>query len=248
MQLAELAPICAIVFAAVLVRSTIGFGEAVVGMPLLALLVPVQFAAPLMALVSVCNGLMILVREWRHINFRAAARLIVPAVITVPIGALVLEHGDERIVKAVLAAIIFSYAVWSLRGPSGPTLETDRWAPVAGIIGGLLGGAYNASGPPVVVYGTLRRWSPERFRGMLQSYFIVGSLWIVSVHALNGLMTRDVLTSFAVCLPVIALASLLGYRMSRLLSPSRFVVAVHLTLIVVAAILLVSAVRSPIPS
>ena len=41
-------PVLAIIFVATLIRSAFGFGEALVAVPLLALLMPVEVAAPLM--------------------------------------------------------------------------------------------------------------------------------------------------------------------------------------------------------
>jgi hypothetical protein len=31
------------------------------------------------------------------------------------------------------------------------------------------------NGPPLVIYGALRRWTPERFRATLQGYFLPAS-------------------------------------------------------------------------
>ena len=55
------------------------------------------------------------------------------------------------------------------------------------------GGAYNTNGPPVVIYATLRRWPPSRFRATMQAYFLPSSLLIAAGHGLAGLWTRDVL-------------------------------------------------------
>ena len=117
MEIAETATICGIVFVAALVRSTLGFGEALIAMPLLALVIPLQAAAPLVALVSVCNGVAILIREWQHVNFKAAVRLTVPAVVSVPLGVWLLRSGDDRIAKGLLAFVILVFSSWSLVRP-----------------------------------------------------------------------------------------------------------------------------------
>lgn len=239
--LPETASICGIVFLAALVRSTLGFGEALVAMPLLAFVVPVRTAAPLLALVSILNGIAILVREWRHVSFRATLGLTLPALVAVPLGVWLLRSGEDRFARGLLAVVILAYAAWSLRVPTrSVVLQTDRFAPVAGLLAGFLGGAYNASGPPIVVYGTLRRWPPERFRATLQSYFIVGSLWIGLMHFLAGLTTSVVLTTFLFCVPVVLLANLAGHYLGRRLPPERFLFAVHVALLVLGAVLLAS--------
>jgi hypothetical protein len=236
----EIAAIGGIVFLAALVRATLGFGEALVAMPLLALLLPVRMAAPLVALLAVITGLTVLLREWRHVSLEAAARLTLPAFVAVPMGVYLLRTGDDRLVKGLLAVVILSYTAWSIRRPTGVLLTNDRWAPVAGLVAGFLGGAYNASGPPLVIYGTLRGWPPERFRGMLQSYFTVGGMWVVTTHALGGLLSRDVWQRFVLCIPCVLVASWLGARLSQRLPAERFRLAVHIVLFLIGLMLLAS--------
>ena len=67
----------AIVFAASLSRSTFGFGEAMIAMPLLTMLLGIQVAAPLIALLSITVAIVILVRDWRDIQWASAWRLVV---------------------------------------------------------------------------------------------------------------------------------------------------------------------------
>ena len=52
--------IVAILFLGTLVRSSFGFGEALVAVPLLALVMPVEQAAPVAVLISITIALMIL--------------------------------------------------------------------------------------------------------------------------------------------------------------------------------------------
>ncbi len=60
-----------IIFLATLIRSTLGFGEALVAVPLLALKIPIVVAAPLAVLVSVAVAAVILTQDWRKVEMRA---------------------------------------------------------------------------------------------------------------------------------------------------------------------------------
>ena len=51
-------PVIGVVFLATLVRSTFGFGEALVAVPLLALVISVQVAVPLATLLSIAIAAM----------------------------------------------------------------------------------------------------------------------------------------------------------------------------------------------
>ena len=45
-----------------------------------------------------------------------------------------------------------------------------------GFCAGVLGGAYGMNGPPLVIYGAMRRWSAQHFRATLQGYFLPASI------------------------------------------------------------------------
>ena len=57
--------VLAVIFLATLIRSAFGFGEALVAVPLLALLIPVKVAAPVAVLVSVTVAGIVVVQDWR---------------------------------------------------------------------------------------------------------------------------------------------------------------------------------------
>ena len=61
-------PVLAVLFLATLIRSAFGFGEALVAVPLLALVIPVEVAAPLAVLVSVTVAGLVLLQDWRDVH------------------------------------------------------------------------------------------------------------------------------------------------------------------------------------
>jgi uncharacterized membrane protein YfcA len=83
-----------VIFLAALVRSTFGFGDAVVALPLLALLLGLTTATPLVALVSFTLALGILLQSWQAVDFRAIGPLVLAAVVTTPLGVLVLTRVE----------------------------------------------------------------------------------------------------------------------------------------------------------
>ena len=68
-----------VIFLATLIRSTLGFGEALIAVPLLAMRLPITVAAPLAVLVSVVIAAFVVIQDWRHVEVRSAASLILAA-------------------------------------------------------------------------------------------------------------------------------------------------------------------------
>src|SRR3954454_15330116 len=87
--------VLAVIFVATLIRSAFGFGEALVAVPLLALLIPVEVAAPLAVLVSVTVAVVIVVEDWHQVQFGSTWRLVVSTLFGIPLGLLLLTAVPE---------------------------------------------------------------------------------------------------------------------------------------------------------
>jgi uncharacterized membrane protein YfcA len=68
--------VAAVLFLATVIRSAFGCGEALVAVPLLALAIPVEIAAPLAVLASITVALIVVVQDWRHIHRRSASSTV----------------------------------------------------------------------------------------------------------------------------------------------------------------------------
>jgi uncharacterized protein len=231
--------VVAVLFFATVIRSAFGFGEALVAVPLLALVVPVGIAAPVAVLASITVALVVVLQDWRHIHVRSAARLVVSTFFGIPLGLLVLKTVPEAIVKAVLAVVIIGFSIYSLVRPSHYELKNDSLAWVFGFFAGILGGAYGVNGPPLVIFGTLRKWSPAHFRATLQGYFLPASMAGMCGYFFAGLWTATVNRYYLWSLPGIVVASFLGRVINRRLNARQFLLYVHAGLIGIGVLLLI---------
>ncbi|HEY1954594.1 MAG TPA: sulfite exporter TauE/SafE family protein [Polyangiaceae bacterium] len=233
--------VCFVVFVATAVRSAIGFGEALVGVPLLALLIPIKVAAPVAALVSITVAAVVMVQDWRHVEVRSALRLVLATLPGIPLGLWLLTHAPEALVKALLATIIIVFSVWAIVRPA-TGLVRERWAWLFGFVSGVLGGAYGMNGPPLAIYGALRKWSPAEFRATLQGYFLPASIVGMGGYFLAGLWSSRVTRLYAVSLPFVAVAIVLGSVVNRHLDAHRFISIVYGALVVIGGTLLVQSI------
>jgi uncharacterized membrane protein YfcA len=111
---------------------------------------------------------LILAQDWRKVHARSAWRLTVPTLFGIPLGLDLLTAVPAPVVKVAMAAVIIAFSCYCLLVRRKLRLPDDRLAPVFGFGAGVLGGAYGMNGPPLVVYATLRGWTPEHFRATLQ--------------------------------------------------------------------------------
>jgi uncharacterized protein len=192
------------------VRSSIGFGDALVAMGLVTSWVGLQTATPLVALVGTVISSVILTSQWRQLNLQVALPLIISTLAGIPIGLVVLKFAPEQSARAVLGGFLVAYGTYGLLRIKLPVITTDRFASLFGFIAGIFGGAYNTNGPLIVVYGTLKRWQPEQFRLTLQGYFFFTNFLILAGHAISGLWTTKVWSLFFVSLPAVGISVWLG--------------------------------------
>lgn len=204
-----------VVFFAALIQGLMGFGGALIAMPLLVALIDIQTATPLFAVVGTLATLLNAIRWREHSTPRDLVRLIIPAAIGIPFGILLLARADQAVVTGILGVILIAYAIYNLMGWIMPPLRHPGWALLAGFSSGVLSGAFNTGGPPVIVYATAKQWSADRFRGNLQAYFLVISLILIIAHGATGHLTPDVWRMALLAVPALLLGQFVGVRLCR---------------------------------
>jgi uncharacterized protein len=199
-----------------------------------------QVAAPLAVLLSIFVAAMVVVQDWRHIHLRSAAGLLVATVFGIPLGLLVLTSGHQPWVKAGLGIFLMLFAAYSLRSPAMLRLDREHrpLLLLAGFLAGILGGAYGMNGPPLVIYGSLRRWSPQHFRATMQAYFLPASILGMVGYWSVGLWTRTVMNEFLFSVPVMLPAVFLGRAINQRFSGTGFLKYIHGGLMLIGALLL----------
>jgi hypothetical protein len=228
-----------IVFFASFTQSVVGFGTAMVGMPLMVTVLGIQTSSPLIALLGLTLETIMLLYYRQSVSLKVMWRLIAAAVIGIPLGVLAIRQIDEELVLTLLGVVIAGYALYGLLRLRLPTLESNLWAYGAGFLSGVLGGAYNTAGPPVVIYGHCKRWPPEEFRGNLQGFFLVIDLLVVANHAVLGNMTPVVWRNYLIALAPLLLGFVIGTRFATRINPALYsrIVLVMLVILGVRLIL-----------
>ena len=229
-----------IIFVATLVRSTFGFGESLIAVPLLVFFIPIEIAVPVSVLVSIVIAAVVVVQDKKQVHFYSAKWLIIYATIGIPIGLYLLIYGNENLIKSILGAIIILYSSYSLFSKKRFQLKTDNrvWLFVCGFLSGVFGGAYGINGPPLVIYGNMRNWSAQHFRATLQAYFLFASTIGMIGYLYKGLWSTTVSHYFLISLPVILPTIFLGRYLNQRLKNETFLKYVYVGLIFIGMLLL----------
>jgi uncharacterized membrane protein YfcA len=229
-----------VLFIATIIRSAFGFGEALVAVPLLALWIPVEIAAPLAVLASITIAAVVVVQDWKKIHIRSTSWLVGASLLGIPLGIAMLTCLHQQAVKAVLGLLILAFSGFFLVVTHPPELKSDSrtWLLGCGFIAGILGGAYGMNGPPLVIYGSMRRWSAQHFRATLQGYFLPASILGMVGYTAAGLWVPAVTHYYIASLPVVLPAIFLGRLVNHRLKGDVFIKLVYCGLIGIGILLL----------
>lgn len=218
----QFAWLAASLFVSACLQVTGGFGFALLAMPLVTLILGLDLAGPVVAATGVTLNLANTLRLHRQINRPELLRLAAAAACGVPLGFWLLARVPLDWARQALGALLIAYVAYVLWQRRRPRPITSLWVGPAGLAAGLLAGALNTPGPPVVVYGDLRGWARDEYRSTLQAFFLLSGLLVVGGHALLGRYDWDLSRWIVASLPALAIGNLAGQLTDRFLSRAAF--------------------------
>ncbi len=208
-------------YLATTIQTLVGFGFALIVMPVATMLLGVHTAAPLVALTALTLYIVNVVRYRESLNLAEVWRLAAAAAVGVPVGIWAFTFANVPFLKAVLGLLLIGYAVHGFTHP--PSHEcSPGWAYLAGFVAGGLGGAFNTPGPPLAVYGGLRQWPRDEFRAGLQTLFVLSASLTVGSHAVANHLTLNILRLYAWTPLALLLGILTGLWVDRYVNKERF--------------------------
>src|SRR5689334_17544523 len=102
-----------VIFVAIFIKAILGFGEALIAMPLLTLSIGLQMAAPLVALVGGIITAVIAVQRWREVDFSATWRLVLASALGIPAGLFLLKIAPAAWMMHGLGVLLIGYAAYT---------------------------------------------------------------------------------------------------------------------------------------
>ena len=216
-----------------------GFGAAIVGIPLLAHFLPLRFAVPMMLVFDLFAGLLLSLKQRKHLDKKELLRLLPYLSIGMAAGATLLALASERWLLLLLGSFVLSYAGWSLLSKVAPAPVAAVWAIPAGVVGGALTALYGTGGPIYMIY--LARRLPDKtvMRATIGVLIFGTALIRLVLFTGSGFYTQRGLLPLAFALlPCALIGYLAGAHLHQRMSSQRAVQAVWLLLIVGGASLL----------
>ncbi|MCF8061283.1 MAG: sulfite exporter TauE/SafE family protein [Deltaproteobacteria bacterium] len=187
-----------------------GFGSALVALPLLAMILDVKTAIPLVVLVAGTMNFVLLIQLWPHVRWDRVRPLLIGALPGILLGVLFLKRVDETSIRLVPGAVLVVYAAYGLLFRPSARGVPEVWAYLFGFLAGGLGGAFSIIGPPVVAYVSPQPWDKHEVKAMLQGFFFLAGALVIGLYVYMGVATLDVFFLYLPGLPLLFLGWWLG--------------------------------------
>ncbi len=231
-----------ILAAAGLLQGFLGFGFGIVAMSGLTLSQDLLHAA---GVVNLVGWVATAGQLWtlRAHTIWATVRRIAPALILgVALGVTALRTFDGTSMVRALGVTTVAIAAWNL---IRPTLRAGRSGAgvdaAVGLISGVLGGAFNTGGPPLIAHLYRGSETPDQVRATIQALFLTISTSRALISASQDLFDRAILIDAVFSIPAMAIGLLAGFALSRRVGAERFRVASWVALGVLGVVLVLRA-------
>lgn len=208
-----------------------GFGYAMVAMALLPLLMGLPEALFLGAFFTLPVAGALLRKYRDDFRWRDARILLAGAIVGTPPGLLLVHHLDRVVLLRALGLVLIVFPLSEMLGLQRALRPPDWFAFPIGVVCGILGGAFNVSGPVAIVYVFTRGWSREQATAALQTLFLVNSGLRVVLTLPTGVVTVELAALCALAILPFMAAAVLGHRLADRVPPKRFKLFVQLALI-----------------
>ena len=229
--LASFLALALIVFATASIQAVVGFGFALLSVPIMMQVVGLHRAVILASLIGTANNFY-QYRDLKHDQDKTQVkRFLSASFLGAPLGLVAFIYADQHVLKVFLGAGVLLGVILLVRGRdlTNAHISLD-WA--MGVISGFLLTSTSTNGPPLVFALQARKSEPQVFRATLNMIFLVSGVYGLVLFAVFGeIATSDLLVAAAV-LPSMMIGVSIGKFVRNRVDPDRFRIAVLVLLTV----------------
>jgi uncharacterized protein len=208
-------------------RGSLGFGGSI-GLPLLALVIPVKIIAPAWSLVGIASSVAIIGRDRKHVDKRAFLGLLPGCALGIVAGLFLFATLNAVLLARALGAFIILYAIYSLwmstRMPgTAPPIPRKLLRPFASFFSGAVGTLFGSMASIFfAIYLDAHGANKQSMRATLSAMLLTLSVARTIGYAAVDELTVDSFVLCAAAIPAMGLGLLVGDRIHTGLSERTF--------------------------
>jgi uncharacterized protein len=214
LSIPEVAAVAATITLAYTVFGFGGFGANLVALPLLAHVMTLRYAVPMLLVLDLFSAGAMGVKNRPLIERAELLRLLPWLLVGMALGVPVLKYGRETWLLMLLGSFVLAYSLWSLFGRANPAPVSARWAWPAGLVGGVFSTLFGTGGPIYTLFLARRIIDTSRLRATVGALILGSAVVRLLLFTGSGFFAQPGLLKLALVLvPCALLGYLIGSRL-----------------------------------
>lgn len=212
-------------FCSAFLKGLAGLGFSTICLGLLAIVMDLKAAIPLVFLPSLFSNLMVMVQAGQFMtSLKRFWLLYVSGIPGLLLGVWLLGNYSNTIPKAVLGGTMIIYGLWSLRGEIFRlnAVQERQFSTPIGFISGVINGMTGSQIMPIMPYLLSLKMERKLFIQTINAAFTFNTLIMMLALGKMGLMSVSVLSVSAIGIIPVTVGIFLGGRIQRKVSDDYF--------------------------
>ncbi|MEY4653913.1 MAG: hypothetical protein RI884_2494 [Pseudomonadota bacterium] len=237
---------CAAVTLGYTVFGMTGFGANMVALPVLAHVMSLRFAVPMLLALDLLSATLMSTRHRASVEKGELKRLMIPMGVGMVLGLPLLQHAAEHWLLVLLGVFVGGFALWSLWGAANRQAAAPGWVWPTGLVGGAFSTVFGTGGPVYTLFLANRITDTDRLRATLGTVILVSALVRLVLFTGSGFLMQPGLPLLAAMLVPCALAGYaIGSRVNARMPQARVRRVIWMLLLAASASLLLRGLMVP---
>ncbi len=206
---AETAVLIVSVLVASTTQVTVGFGFALLSVPLMALALPTREAVVVSTILGLVTSSFQAWHGRRDAERDVVVRMVASALVGLPLGWLLFTRVDDDVLRALLGVSVILAVL--LLATNRVATGSRRLDVVCGALSGALASSLSTNGPPLVFALQARGLSMSAFRPTINTVFTVSGVVALTGFVVSDDVSGDALIHSLMAIPVLLLGSRIGF-------------------------------------
>lgn len=245
LSISTVAAVAGIILLAAVVQRAVGFGSALLAVPLMTFVIPTKSAVVIAFLIGTATSAWLFLHFWSQVEWRTTRRLGVGTIMGAPVGVVILSVVSAVALRLTLGVAVCVAAAWiivSSRRSNRPVAPHAARTIVIGAASGVLSTSLATNGPPLVYELRRTGFADDRFRATISAAFMISDFIGLPLLAAAGLISTSDITLAALALPPCVVGISLGAWLSARMQTSHFIRAADLLLLATGAVTIAKAI------
>ena len=211
-----------VILSASFIKGVTGFGFALLAVPFLSLIFPMQIVVPAMSLFNLITSLVILLKLRERIKAYYFIPMFIASLGGIPLGIYALKYVSSDTLRLLTGIMVVIFSIQMLGKVKLAKHFLSLPIVFAGFISGALTSAISVGGPPLVIAMNRKGYEKDRFRGIFAWFSVFSSFFVTVAYLMKGMIEMQSINIAVFCIPILFFGSHLGAKFSSKVDPEKF--------------------------